>query len=240
MGASRSTQAWNADGADKRAAVQQMFADIAPTYDMCNSMMSLRLHHRWRAYAVSLLELAPGSAVADVCCGTGDFFGPIRRAIGSEGTLLGIDFCAPMLELASAKDGRAGRALGDACQLPLQTASVDAVTVGWGIRNVPDIDAAHREIHRILKPGGRFVSVDMAVPSNGLVRAMSRFMTLRMLPKLGSVFGKKDAYTYLPRSTQAFRTRLELKESMDAAGFTRVEFHDLFAGNICVHLGVKP
>jgi demethylmenaquinone methyltransferase/2-methoxy-6-polyprenyl-1,4-benzoquinol methylase len=239
MGASRSTQAWNADGADKRAAVQRMFADIAPTYDLCNSMMSFRLHHRWRAYAVSLLNLSEGAVVADICCGTGDFFKPIRKAIGQAGRLLGVDFCAPMLEIAGAKDSLAGRALGDACRLPMQSGSVDAVTVGWGIRNVPDIDAAHREIQRILKPGGGFVSIDMAVPQNGLVRAMSNVMTLKMLPRLGSLFGKREAYTYLPKSTQTFRSREELKQSMESAGLSNVQYRDLFFGNICVHSGVK-
>lgn len=240
MGATRSTPAWKTDGSEKRASVQRMFAEIAPTYDLCNSMMSFRLHHRWRALAVRLLDLKPGDAVADVCCGTGDFFAPIRKAIGASGTLVGIDFCRPMLDVASRKGGAGAIALGDACQLPIASGSVQAVTVGWGIRNVPDIDAAHREIARVLRPGGRFVSVDMAVPSSPFVRGVSRLMTLKLLPFLGGLFGKREAYTYLPESTQAFRTRAELKASMEAAGFIGVRDRDLFFGNICIHHGVKP
>ena len=231
---------WKAEGEQKRTAVRQMFADIAPTYDLCNSLMSFRLHGRWRTYAVSKLNLKPGDQVADICCGTADFFAPLRKGIGPTGTLLGVDFCLPMLELGATKDGKATRAVGDACRLPLQSASVNAASVGWGIRNVPDIDAAHREIFRVLKPGGRFVSLDMARPENGLVRGVSNFMTLKMLPRLGAMFGKREAYTYLPQSTQRFKTREELKQSMEAAGFKDVQYQDLFFGNICLHWGVKP
>lgn len=231
---------WVAEGQEKRAAVQRMFAAIAPTYDVCNSLMSLRGHHRWRRAAVSALNLKAGDTVADICCGTGDFFKPLRQAIGATGKLIGLDFCLPMLERSAVKDEQAGRALGDAGRLPLRSACVDAVTVGWGIRNVPDIDAAHAEIFRVLKPGGRFVSLDMAVPKSALVRAMSNLFTRRGLPILGALFKQREAYTYLPESTQRFKTREELKASMEAAGFTNVTFRDFFFGNICMHLGVKP
>lgn len=217
-----------------------MFAAIAPTYDVCNSLMSLRAHHRWRRAAVSALNLKAGDTVADICCGTGDFFKPLRQAIGASGKLIGLDFCLPMLERSAVKDELAGRALGDAGRLPLRSACVDAVTVGWGIRNVPDIDAAHAEIFRVLKPGGRFVSLDMAVPKSALVRAMSNLFTRRGLPILGALFKQREAYTYLPESTQRFKAREELKASMEAAGFTNVTFRDFFFGNICMHLGVKP
>lgn len=234
------TATWVAEGQEKRAAVQRMFAAIAPTYDVCNSLMSLRGHYRWRRAAVAALNLKEGETVADICCGTGDFFAPIRQAIGKSGKLIGIDFCLPMLELSVPKDAGAVEALGDACNLPLRTESIDAVTVGWGIRNVPDIDAAHREIFRVLKPGGRFVSVDMSVPKSGIVRAASNLLTRRGLPILGAIFKQKEAYTYLPESTQRFKTRHELVASMEAAGFKNVTFTDFFFGNISMHIGVKP
>jgi demethylmenaquinone methyltransferase / 2-methoxy-6-polyprenyl-1,4-benzoquinol methylase len=233
---------WQKEGTGKRSAVQGMFAEIAPTYDCLNSVMSLRLHHRWRAYAVSKLDLGPGESALDVCCGTGDFMVPLRRAVGEEGRVFGVDFCLPMLEVANSKfeTPNVNLSLGDACQLPILSNSVQAVSVGWGIRNVPDIDAAHRELFRVLEPGGRFVSLDMAVPRNRLVRVPSQFVGNLLLPRIGAIFGKTSAYTYLPKSTQKFKSREELKSSMEQAGFEGVGYQDLFFGNICVHWGRKP
>jgi demethylmenaquinone methyltransferase/2-methoxy-6-polyprenyl-1,4-benzoquinol methylase len=230
---------WTTQGGEKRAAVQAMFAEIAPVYDRLNGLMSLRLHHRWRRAAVRQLNLKPGQTALDVCCGTGDFLTPLRQAVGTQGRVVGIDFCFPMLELAQPKGDANGLSLGDACRLPVQSASVDAVTVGWGIRNVPDIDAAHREIARVLKPGGRFVSIDMALPRSGLLRAVSRFVSGKVLPVLGKLFGNKTAYTYLPESTLRFADREKLAESMRDAGLTDVGFRDFMMGNICMHWGTK-
>jgi demethylmenaquinone methyltransferase / 2-methoxy-6-polyprenyl-1,4-benzoquinol methylase len=235
---------WQTEGAKKRSAVQGMFAEIAPTYDLLNSVMSLRLHHRWRAYAVRKLELKANQKALDVCCGTGDFMAPLSKIVGDKGMVAGVDFCLPMLQKAVGKPGTNGDgprlSLGDACRLPVQSNAFDGVSVGWGIRNVPDIDGAHRELFRVLKPGGRFVSLDMARPRNVLIRVPSEFMTNTILPRLGALFGKTKAYTYLPKSTQSFKNRKELAASMESAGFTEVGFKDLFFGNICVHWGRKP
>jgi demethylmenaquinone methyltransferase/2-methoxy-6-polyprenyl-1,4-benzoquinol methylase len=217
-----------------------MFAEIAPTYDLLNSVMSLRLHHRWRAYAVRQLRLQPGQQALDVCCGTGDFMRPLKKAVSETGQVFGIDFCLPMLELANKKHVPGPVGLGDACQLPIQSTALQGVSVGWGIRNVPDIDLAHRELFRVLKPGGRFVSLDMARPRNSVIRSVSELFCNRLLPRLGWLFGKTQAYTYLPKSTQKFMSRDQLKASMEKAGFTEVGYKDLFFGNVCVHWGAKP
>jgi demethylmenaquinone methyltransferase/2-methoxy-6-polyprenyl-1,4-benzoquinol methylase len=230
---------WDAQGAQKRAAVRGMFADIAPSYDRLNAWMSLFLHRRWRARAVRMLDLRPGDRALDVCCGTGDFLAPLRAAVGPEGVVAGIDFCAPMLAQARTKSP-AGLALGDACHLPVAGDAFDAVTVGWGIRNVPDIDQAHREIARVLRPGGRFVSIDMARPRNPLVRAVSELLFRTLVPRLGALFGKTQAYTYLPKSTERFWSREQLAASMERAGLTDVRMTDLFLGNLCIHYGRKP
>jgi demethylmenaquinone methyltransferase / 2-methoxy-6-polyprenyl-1,4-benzoquinol methylase len=130
--------------------------------------------------------------------------------------------------------------VGDACCLPVASGAFDAVSVGWGIRNVPDIDAAHREVFRVLKPGGRFVSLDMARPRNAPMRAFSSFLFQKLVPRLGALFGKTEAYTYLPESTERFKSREDLAESMRAAGFTDVAHRDFMFGNICLHRGSKP
>lgn len=218
-----------------------MFAEIAPSYDRVNSLMSLSLHHRWRSKAVEMLVLKPGNRVLDVCCGTGDFLSILRKKVGTTGLVAGIDFCAPMLAEAERKAPATGRlALGDATQLPVASGSFDAVTVGWGIRNVPDIDAAHREIARVLRPGGRFVSLDMAKPRNPLVRAISGFLFENIVPRLGAFFGNTQAYTYLPKSTERFWSREQLAASMESAGLTNVHTKDLHFGNLCIHYGAKP
>lgn len=229
---------WTAEGQAKRTVVQDLFSQIAPKYDRLNGIMSLSRHHRWRMQAVRAIQVQPGETALDVCCGTGDFMAPLKKAVGASGNVFGLDFCMPMLEVAKAK-GIPSLAAGDACALPVQSASVDVVTVGWGIRNVPDIDAAHREIARVLRPGGRFVSIDMAIPRNGLVRALSGFVSRRILPILGSLFGHKTAYTYLPKSTERFLSREELVASMERAGFGDVKTRDLMMGNVCMHWGTK-
>ncbi len=239
MAAQVEERIWETEGERKRNAVQGLFAEIAPRYDLMNSVMSLSLHKRWRSFVVSKLHLKHGHSALDVCCGTGDFLPPLRKAIGSRGSLLGLDFCRPMLDKALEK-GHTRLALADACCLPVGSAAFDSVTVGWGIRNVPDIDLAHREIARVLKSGGWFASLDMAQSRNPLIRSVSQLIFSKVVPRLGSLFGNREAYTYLPKSTERFWGREELSESMRRAGFQDVHHVDLFFGNICAHFGRKP
>lgn len=230
---------WMTSGEAKRSAVRSMFAAIAPNYDRMNDLMSFFLHRKWRAFAVGMLNLQEGATVLDLCSGTGDFLVPLRKAVGQTGELIALDFCSEMLDRAKSKDKCAQLSLGDACRLPIANESVDAVTVGWGIRNVADIDEAHREIARAIRPGGAFVSLDMAIPQNPVVRATSRVFSKWVLPALGRVFGNKSAYTYLPESAERFLSREELARSMEQAGFASVRFKNLLFGNICIHIGVK-
>lgn len=230
---------WLAQGQAKEEAVQSIFSKVSGTYDLVNSLMSLRLHHRWRAQAVDLLQLQPGQSVLDVCCGTGSFFDPITKAVGDDGTVVGIDFCQPMLEIARQKFGDSIQLiLGDACALPIQSNLFDGVTVGWGLRNVSQLDQCLSEICRVLKPGGRFVTIDMARPQ-GQIGAISEKICHAIVPILGAAVGKKEAYTYLNQSTLQFASREELARRMELAGFEEIEYHDLFGGNICIHLGRK-
>src|SRR5581483_6734955 len=181
--------------------IRELFAQISPTYDLMNSAMSLRLHRRWRNLAVSMLGLSPGDRVLDVCCGTGDFAIPLRKAVKESGQILGIDFCAPMLQIAYKKRVPMRLALADACRIPLRSESVDGVTVGWGLRNVADYESALREIYRVLKPGGKFVSLDMAVPRSRFSRSLRAAVFKTVIPVLAGVFGRRREYQYLPNST---------------------------------------
>lgn len=231
---------WQAKGDDKRLAVQGMFAEIAPTYDAMNSIMSMRRHGRWRRSAVAKLQLEPGQTVLDLCCGTGDFASILRQFVGSSGKVIGLDFCRPMLDIAAVKNVPFDTLVeGDACRIPIASNTFDAVAVGWGIRNVVNADTCHKEIVRILKKGGRFVSIDMAVPRSKLIRSGSRVLFHRVVPFIGGLFGKRRAYEYLPKSTERFYSREELATSMQSAGFENVEYEDLFFGQLCMHWGVK-
>lgn len=232
---------WLVEGEAKRAAVRGMFGEIAPSYDLLNSLMSLGLHRRWRRIAVRSLGLSPGDRALDVCCGTGDFLRELRAAVGPTGLAVGVDFCLPMLDRATRKGlPRHGLHQGDATRLPYRDRSFDAVTVGWGIRNVHDIDGAHREAFRVLKPGGRFVSLDMARPRTRVARRLSDLCFRRGVPWLGALFGKAEAYRYLPESTQRFLSREELADSLRRAGFVDVLWRDFFLGNVCMIGGRKP
>lgn len=231
---------WEAKGEDKRARVRDMFAQIAPQYDRLNGIMSLSQHHKWRRLAAGKLGLQTGDAVLDMCCGTGDFLPILRELVGPQGAVTGLDFCEPMLVQSGPKDPAARLVLGDATALPLADGQFRGVTVGWGIRNVPDIDAAHREAFRVLASGGKFVSIDMARPRNPLARLGSWMVNKVVLPTLGMIYRRREAYTYLPESTARFLDREGLSRSMAAAGFTDIQTQDLFMGNICIHWGTKP
>jgi demethylmenaquinone methyltransferase/2-methoxy-6-polyprenyl-1,4-benzoquinol methylase len=239
MGTTAEKTPWLAKGEEKREEVRGMFADIAGSYDLVNSLICLRMHHRWRRAAVKVIRLGVGERALDVCTGTGDFLVPLMKAVGPGGTALGVDFCGPMLARARTKLPGAGLALGDACRLPLQDGAFDGATVGWGLRNVPDVNAALKEVARVLRAGGRFVTLDMARPKNGLVGRVSEWAFHTVVPLVGRVFGKSRAYMYLPKSTLQFLTRDEMKRAMEQAGFSDVRTRDFAFGNVCMHWGTK-
>ncbi|MEM4408746.1 MAG: ubiquinone/menaquinone biosynthesis methyltransferase, partial [Candidatus Caldarchaeum sp.] len=203
-----------------------MFSRIAGVYDFMNSVLTFRLHRRWRDYAVGLLDLRGGEVVADVCAGTGDFAFPLRQRVGEKGVVVGVDFCFPMLEVSRRKGAPMMSVLGDACALPLRSSVLDAVTVGWGLRNVADLQVALREIFRVLRKGGKFVCLDTAIPRNGLVRAFWFLVGQWLIPFLGWLIGKREEYAYLPQTTQQWASREELALRMKEVGFANVGYSD--------------
>jgi|SRR5690349_6848908 len=234
------TAPWSAQGDEKRELVRDMFAQVAPTYDLVNSIMCVGMHYRWRAAAVKTLQLRQGDQALDVCSGTGDFLRPLERAVGSRGNVFGLDFCRPMLELARQKMETPRLSIGDACRLPVKGSQFDGVTFGWGLRNVPDVKVALNEAYRVLKTGGKMVTLDMARPRSRVIGRISEVVFHRVVPLIGKVFGKTQAYTYLPKSTVQFLDREQMKQAMEDAGFTNVHWRDFFFGNVCMHWGVKP
>jgi demethylmenaquinone methyltransferase / 2-methoxy-6-polyprenyl-1,4-benzoquinol methylase len=221
-----------------------MFDRIAGRYDAMNSVMSAGLHHRWRARAVDMAEVAPGASALDVCCGTGDLALELRRRIGPAGRVVGLDFSAPMLELAERKSATAGAAVewvqGNALELPFADATFDAATVGFGVRNVADLSRAISEMARVVRPGGRVAILEITTPQRPPLKWFFSIWFDRIVPLLGTVAGDREAYTYLPSSVRRFPPAHELAQMMHSAGLCDVRYVVLAGGIVAIHSGRVP
>lgn len=235
---------------EKQGYVRAMFDAIAPRYDLLNSVLSLRLHHGWRRTAADQAALRPGDAALDICTGTGDLAFELARRVGPAGSVIGSDFSLPMLRLGGQKRESSGRralrdvvrfTLADAQALPFPSNTFDAVTVGFGIRNVADIPRALSEMARVARPGGRVILLEFSQPTNPFFAALYRWYSFTLLPFLGGlVSGKRSAYEYLPSSVEAFYSRTALTALLEAAGLTDVHITNRAFGTVAIHRAVKP
>jgi demethylmenaquinone methyltransferase/2-methoxy-6-polyprenyl-1,4-benzoquinol methylase len=226
--------------------VRGMFDRIAGVYDLMNSAMTAGMHHRWRERAVDLAKLEAGDSALDVACGTGDLTLELQRRVGPQGHVIGSDFSERMLDLArekgASRSNGAGSPIfewGDALELPYDDFSFDAVTVGFGVRNFADLDRGLAELVRVLKPGGRLVILEITQPQRP---PLSTFFSLwfdRLVPRLGSIAGDSDAYSYLPESVKRFPLPPELAERMDRAGLGGIRWTVLAGGIIAIHSGSR-
>jgi len=219
-----------------------MFDRIAGVYDLMNTAMTAGMHHRWRQRAAELAELEPGGSALDVCCGTGDLALELSGRVGPEGSVVGCDFSERMLDLARRK--AAGKGAGnvrfewaDALQLPYGDDSFDAATVGFGARNLSDLDRGLRELARVLRPGGRLVILEITQPQRPPLSVFYSLWFDRIVPLLGTVAGDRSAYTYLPESVKRFPSPHGLAEAMGRAGFPKVRYFLLAGGIITIHAG---
>jgi demethylmenaquinone methyltransferase/2-methoxy-6-polyprenyl-1,4-benzoquinol methylase len=224
--------------------VRGMFDRIAGVYDLMNSTMTAGLHHQWRQRAVDRAEVGPGSDALDVCCGTGDLALELRRRIGPDGRVVGCDFSEPMLELARGKSGDHGLPVefgwADALDLPYGEASFDAVTIGFGARNLADLERGIAEMTRVMRPGGRLVILEISRPHRQPLAGFYSLWFDRVVPVLGTLAGDPDAYSYLPDSVRTFPEPERLAAMLDAAGLTRIRWLLLAGGIIAIHSGRKP
>ncbi len=232
------------NAAGKNSAVRQMFADIAPSYDRLNHLLSINIDKLWRRFTVNQLKdvLARPEAIAlDLCCGTGD----LTIELHKHSRVIGCDFCHPMLvigneKLAAKQLGRAALAEGDALRLPFADASFDAVTIAFGLRNLEHVEGGLAEIFRVLKPGGRAGILEFSRPVIPIFRQAFEFYFHHILPRIGSLIsGSDSAYTYLPASVRAFPDQRQLAELMRGIGYQNVRYHNLSGGIAALHLGER-
>jgi demethylmenaquinone methyltransferase/2-methoxy-6-polyprenyl-1,4-benzoquinol methylase len=233
-------------GRDRERYVAAMFDKIAGPYDRLNRLISLGRDEGWRRLAVRMAGVAPGQRVADLGCGTGDFIRAALPALGGRGDVVGIDLAPGMLAVARAKidpvRGQVGVELrqGSAEETGLHDRSVDVVSMGWVIRNLGDRARVYREVLRVLKPGGRLVSLDTSKPASAIMRAGFAVWLRTVMPVLVRLSGgDREAYRYLADSTRRFLTARELATELEAAGFAPVETRSLMGGSIAIHVGRK-
>jgi demethylmenaquinone methyltransferase/2-methoxy-6-polyprenyl-1,4-benzoquinol methylase len=221
----------------KRQYVRNLFATIADRYDLITALLSYGQDARWKRQLVRLAEVHPGERALDLAAGTGD----IAFAVADRGAkTIGLDITHRMLQLASAKSNKARFITGDMANLPFASAAFDLVTTGYGLRNVPDLNGAIDEIARVLKPGGRLLSLDFNRPENAIVRAAY----LGYLTLVGSTLGfvlhrDPDTYRYIPASIRRYPGARGVADRLASRGFERVRVISLLFGLMSLHLAYR-
>jgi demethylmenaquinone methyltransferase/2-methoxy-6-polyprenyl-1,4-benzoquinol methylase len=214
--------------------VRTMFDRIAPVYDLMNRLMSAGLDQRWRRMAADAV-VRPGDRVLDACCGTGDL---ALAAQAAGGDVTGLDFSERMLERARVKSSTIEWIRGDLLELPFDDASFDAATVGFGIRNVADLQGGLGELARVLRPGGRLAILEITQP-RGLLRPFYKLWFDGLVPLAGKLLPGGSAYSYLPASVRRFPGPDELAGLLERTGFQNVRYQLLAGGIVALHTGER-
>jgi demethylmenaquinone methyltransferase/2-methoxy-6-polyprenyl-1,4-benzoquinol methylase len=235
-----------ASGGEREHSVERMFDAISGPYDRLNRLLSLGRDQAWRRRVARALELRPGEVVCDLGTGTGDLALEVARVLAPGGVVVGLDLSFGMMREGLGKRPRAapahlGFARANAAQAPLADGSVDGVSMGWVLRNVGDREAVYREVLRILRPGRRFVVIDMSRPTGPVSRAGFWAFRHLLMPVLARIAGgEKDAYRYLASSTDSFPRRAEIAAEMERAGFELLRSRSLMLGAIALWVARKP
>jgi demethylmenaquinone methyltransferase/2-methoxy-6-polyprenyl-1,4-benzoquinol methylase len=231
-----------AGGDAKRAFVREVFTNIAPRYDLLNHVLSLNADRRWRRQAVDALgwEAYASGRYLDLCAGTGDLAAELGNRAGFRGQVVAADFVPAMLRLGQGKCARSVPVTADALRLPFADARFDGALVGFGVRNLMDLDAGLREAARVIKPGGRLVVLEFSTPRRQPLRGLYLAYFRQVLPRIGRLVSKhRSAYDWLPASVLAFPEPAALADRMTAAGFGQVGWQTLWGGIVALHTGVR-
>ena len=227
--------------------VRGIFNHIAPRYDFLNTIASFGRHHNWQRQLMARVAPPPGGRVLDVCCGTGKITLDLAERLGPSGQVVGVDFSESMLAVAAAhlrKSGLRDRVeliCADAQRLPFAAASFDAVTIGYGLRNVSDMRRALLEIKRVLKPGGRVGSLELAKPYLPVFRQIYHLYMAVGVPLLGKLIAhNQDAYQYLHHSILDYPHQHEVTQIYRELGFANPQCYELTLGVASVHVATKP
>jgi demethylmenaquinone methyltransferase/2-methoxy-6-polyprenyl-1,4-benzoquinol methylase len=231
------------DEREKARKVRGVFDSVASRYDLMNDLMSMGLHRAWKAYAVAVAHLKPGDKVLDLAGGTGDLARAFAPRVGAQGLVVHTDINEAMLQRGRDRLLDEGLALPtvicDAEQLPWRAESFDLVSVAFGLRNMTHKDLALAEMARVLKPGGRLLVLEFSKVAAPLAKAYDWY-SFKVLPRLGQwVAGDADSYRYLAESIRMHPDQQTLKAMMKTAGFGHVDVHNLSAGVVALHVGIK-
>lgn len=230
----------------KSERVHHVFEKIYNRYDFMNSVISFQRHKAWRKDVMKKMNVSLGDRALDVCCGTGDWTLALADAVGKEGKVTGLDFSKNMLSVGETKKkdldyNQVDFVHGDAMNLPFEDSSFDFVTIGFGLRNVPDYLQVLKEMARVVKPGGKVVCLETSQPTMFGFRQSYYFYFRYIMPIFGRLFAKSyDEYAWLHESAKDFPGRVQLKNMFEQAGLTDVQVKGYTGGVAAMHMGRKP
>jgi demethylmenaquinone methyltransferase / 2-methoxy-6-polyprenyl-1,4-benzoquinol methylase len=229
----------------KEEFVHSVFESIAPKYDLMNDILSFRRHKAWRNFTMKKMAVKPGSTAIDLCCGTCDWTISMAKASGT-GNMVGLDFSQNMLDYGTVKvkelglDKQIRLIRGNAMSLPFEDNTFDYATIGFALRNVPDLEQVIREMQRVVKPGGLVVSLELSKPTWQPFKSIYYFYFQRVLPFLGKLIVKKyEQYKWLPESLIHFPDHKQLAAIFTKTGLQQVEAYPLTGGIAALHMGTK-
>jgi demethylmenaquinone methyltransferase/2-methoxy-6-polyprenyl-1,4-benzoquinol methylase len=229
----------------KEQFVHEVFESIAPKYDKMNDILSFRRHKAWRKFTMQKMNVKPGSTAIDLCCGTCDWTIAIAKASGT-GSVVGLDFSQNMLDYGAVKVSREGLekqielVRGNAMSLPYEDNTFDYATIGFALRNVPDLVKVIEEMQRVVKPGGMVVSLELSKPTWEPFKSLYYFYFQKVLPFLGKLLADRyEQYKWLPESLVQFPDHRQLADIFRNTGLTDVRAYPLTGGIAALHIGIK-